>query len=184
MLIFLTIGALGFIWLAMSLLTGHDHDHEIEHEVGHDTEHGDHDTSGDAPAVSYFSSKVLATLVMGFGAAGGIADYEGFGWLSSSLWGLGSGFLLSLIMYFIMYVLYGQQGSSIIPSGNAVGKHGEVTVTIGENETGEVGLTVNNSYVTYTARSANGQSILRGHTVVVESIAGSTLVVRPANASA
>lgn len=182
MFVFLSIALVGLLWLLMSLLFGHDH--EIEHEIDHDTEHGDHDAGGEAPTVSLFSSKVIATLIMGFGVVGGIASYQGESWVSASLWGLGSGFILALLMYGFMCLLYGQQASSIIPTAGAVGKQGEVTVTIGESATGEVGLTVNNSYVTYTARSADGKGILRGQIVVVNEVVGSTLIVRSASQTA
>lgn len=182
MLVFLAIATVGFLWLAMSLVFGHDH--EVEHEVGHDIDHADHDIGHDAPIVSFFSSKVFATLIMGFGAAGAIACYEGENWLSASLWGIGSGLILSLVMYGMMCMLYSQQASSLIPTSSTVGKQGEVTVSIGDNATGEVGLTVNESYITYAARSADGKSIPRGQIVAVNEVVGSTLIVRPLHPSA
>lgn len=176
MFVFLSIATVGLFWLLMALIFGHDHD--VEHEVDHETGHGEHDTGGDAPTVSLFSSKVIATLIMGFGVAGGIASYQGESWVASSLWGLGSGFILAALMYGFMVILYGQQASSIIPTAGALGKQGEVTVTIGDNATGEVGLTVNNSYLTYSARTADGTSIQRGQIVYVREVVGSTLIVQ------
>ncbi len=178
MLVFFSIATIGLAWLLMALIFGHDHD--VEHEVDHDTGHGEHDTGGDAPTVSLFSSKVIATLIMGFGVAGGIASYYDQSWVVSSVWGLGSGFILAALMYGFMVILYGQQASTIIHTAGAVGKQGEVTVTIGENATGEVGLTVKNTYVTYVARSADGSSIPRGQIVYVREVVGSTLIVQTA----
>ena len=175
MLIFVALAVVGLIWLIFSLLFGHDH--EIEHEVGvdHDT---DHDMTNDAPTISMFSTKVIATFLMAFGAAGSIARYNDVGMMGSSLWGLGSGLILSSIMYMLLALLYRQQANSIISTKNAVGKIGNVTVTISQYSIGEVGVTIDGSYLTYTAKSQDGSEILRGRTVEVVAVAGSELMVR------
>ncbi|MEK7496708.1 MAG: NfeD family protein [Patescibacteria group bacterium] len=175
MLIFVALAFVGLLGLVFSLLFGHDH--EVEHEVSvdHDT---DHDVSHDAPTVSLFSSKVIFTFIMGFGAAGSIARYNDESIISSSVWGLGSAVTLSLIMYGLMALLYKQQASSIISTKNAVGKIGNVTVTISAQSIGEVGVTIDGSYLTYTAKSKDGSEILHGRTVEVLGVAGSELIVQ------
>ena len=83
MLIFIAIAIGSFIFIAGSFLFGHDHDAD-HHDIGHGAE--GHDISQDMePTISFFSVKVLATLTMGFGAAGAIARQYGADYLVASL---------------------------------------------------------------------------------------------------
>src|ERR1051325_9361170 len=89
MLVFVAIAIASFILVGGSFLFGHDHDVGHDHgDAGHDT-----DTGGGEPTVSIFSTKVLGTLFMGFGAAGAIGSLYGMSHLAASLIGfcLGGG---------------------------------------------------------------------------------------------
>ncbi|MBI5388103.1 MAG: hypothetical protein HZA90_25845 [Verrucomicrobia bacterium] len=175
MLIFTSIAIAAFLLVAGSFLFGHDHD------VGHDHDGGDAGHDGDAsdgePTISIFSTKVVATLFMGFGAAGAIARSYQMGYLTASIIGLLSGVVLGGVMYGILTVFVRQQASSLVSTSSAVGCTGTVTVSIGENSLGEVGLDVQGQYATYLARSRDGASIAKGQLVRVVKTMGSELVV-------
>ena len=175
MLIFIAIAIGSFILIAGSFLFGHDHD--TDHgDVGHAVDA--HDIAHDMdPTISFFSMKVLATLTMGFGAAGAIARQYGADYLLSSLVGLGCGIILSLIMYFVLSLIYRQQSSSLVQTSSAVGQTGIVQTGIGENAAGEISLSIGGQYLMYIAKSSTGKAIPKGHTVKVVGVVGSELVV-------
>lgn len=176
MLIFAAIAIASFILVAGSFLFGHDHD------VGHDAGDAGHDadTGGDEPTISIFSTKVLATLLMGFGAAGAIARHYGMGPVPASLIGLLCGLVLAGLMYLILGVFYKQQASSLVATSSAVGCTGTVTVSIGENAMGEVSVFMEGQYNTFLASSKDGRPISKGQAVQVVKTIGSQLVVEKA----
>ena len=175
MLIFIAIAIGSFIFIAGSFLFGHDHDAD-HHDIGHGAE--GHDISQDMePTISFFSVKVLATLTMGFGAAGAIARQYGADYLVASLWGLGSGIVLSLLMYFVLDIIYKQQSSSMVETSSAIGQTGTVTVSIDPNAIGEVGVEVSGRYMSYLAKASTSKPIPKGATVKVVNVVGSELIV-------
>ena len=175
MLIFLAIAIASFILLAGSFFFGHDHDTDHA-DVGHGPD--GHDLSHDMePTISFFSVKVIATLTMGFGAAGAIARQYGADYLVASFVGLGSGIALSLLMYFVLELIYRQQSSSLVPTQSAMGQTGIVQTGIGANALGEVSVNVSGQYMTYLAKSSGSKEIPKGRTVKVVGLIGSQLVV-------
>ena len=175
MLIFLAIALGSFILLAGSFFFGHDHD--TDHT---DVSHGldGHDVSHDMePTISFFSIKVIATLAMGFGAAGAIARVYGADYLVSSFVGLASGIALSLLMYFALSLIYRQQSSSLVLTSSAVGQTGIVQTGITPGALGEVSLNVGGQYMTYLAKSTAAKEIPKGRTVKVVGLIGSQLIV-------
>lgn len=172
MIIFTTIALAAFLVIAGSFLSGHDH------EVGDDC--GDHSIDshdlGEA-TISIFSVKVIGSLFMGFGAAGGIAMHYGTGYLAASLLGVVSGIVLATLTYLVISLFYRQQASSLVPTRSAVGRTGSVTVSIGENTPGEVGLYLEGEYRTFSASSSDGRPLSKGETVLVLNNIGSHLVV-------
>jgi len=120
MLVFVAIAIASFILVGGSFLFGHDHDVGQDHgDAGHDT-----DAGGGEPTISIFSTKVLGTLFMGFGAAGAIASLYGMSHLAASLIGLGCGAVLGGVMYLVLGVFYSQQASSLVPTSAACGLRG------------------------------------------------------------
>jgi membrane-bound ClpP family serine protease len=184
MLIFVCITAAGFILLVGGSIFGHDHDVDHDHDGhfdhGHDAGHGTDAT------VSMFSVKVIGSFIMGFGAGGAIAAFYGADPLKASFIGLAVGFLMGLLMYWVMRLIYGQQSTSIVTTNTAVGEIGTVTVPIGRNGTGEVAITLRGQHRSFLARSADTNAIPKGRQVRVVHTTGSQLVVREmeeANAS-
>ena len=172
MLVFVAIAVASFILVAGSFLFGHDHDVGHDHaDMGQDTD------SGGEATISIFSTKVLGTLFMGFGAAGAIASLYGMNHLAASLIGLGCGAVLGGAMYLVLGVFYSQQSSSLVPTSAAVGCTGTVTVSIGPGEVGEVGISIESQYGTHSASAADGQPIPKGQTVRVIKVMGSHLIV-------
>jgi hypothetical protein len=167
MSVFIAISIAAFILVAGSFLFGHDHDAGHDGDVGGDSE----------PTISIFSTKVLATLLMGFGAAGAIATDYGISYLMSSLIGLGCGVLLGGVMYLIMGFFYSQQSTSLVPTDAAVGCSGRVTVSIVKGGQGEVGLQLNGQYTTLLASANDGGAIEKGQPVTVVKTMGSQVVV-------
>jgi membrane-bound ClpP family serine protease len=173
MIIFISLALASFIIVGGSFLFGHDGD------VGHGDLGHDMDAAGDEPTISVFSTKVIATLLMGFGAAGAIAMHYGASYITASLVGVFCGVVLGGIMYFILEMFYSQQSSSLVATNSAVGCTGAVTVTIGDGEPGEVGLYLEGQYRTFSATSENGKPIAKGKNVLVVKTVGSHLVVEP-----
>src|SRR5437867_3357295 len=127
MIIFVSLAVAAFIIVGGSFLFGHDHDVGHDHDASHDVDSGSAE-----PTISIFSTKVMATLVMGFGAAGAIAVHYGANYITASLIGVLSGAALGGLMYLVLELFYQQQCSSLVPTSAAVGTTGSVTVTIGE----------------------------------------------------
>ncbi len=173
MLIFISIAVAAFIIVAGSFLFGHDH--EADHGADH-ADAGD-DAGAGEPTISVFSTKVLGTLVMGFGAAGALARTTGLEYPAASVIGLGSGVVLAAAMYGVLGLFYKQQASSLVPTASAVGCLGTVTTGIGENSLGEVGITLNGQYTNFTASSVDGRPLAKGQAVRVVRTLGSQLVV-------
>lgn len=173
MIIFISLALASFILVAGSFLFGHDGD------VGHDDMGHDVDGGGAEPTISVFSTKVIGTLIMGFGAAGAIAIHYHASMIIASMIGVGCGVVLGALMYFILEIFYSQQSTSLVETSAAVGCTGAVTVSIAEGETGEVGLYLEGVYRTFSATSQDGKAIPKGKTVVIVKTVGSHLVVEP-----
>lgn len=186
--IFVALALAGFIFLAGAFIFGHDFDHDIDHDVGghdfgghdvgHDADHGAEGESGGT--ISIFSFKVIATFVMGFGAAGAVAYHYGLGNGISSLAGIGTGFCLAMLMYGLLLLFVKQQSSSVISNNALIGHIGTVTLAIDKGSLGEVGLSVGGQYLTYSARAVDDIALVKGAQVRVLSVVGSTLNVGPA----
>jgi membrane protein implicated in regulation of membrane protease activity len=139
--------------------------------VGHG---GGPDTGG---IISIFSTRVVFTFIMGFGAAGAIANAYGADNLIASLIGIAAGVVLGAIMYGIMLLFVEQQASSIIPADSLVGCTGTVTVPIDKDSLGEIGVSVAGEYRAFAARLQGSGTLEKGHTVRIVGMTGSVLTV-------
>ncbi len=173
MLIFIAIALAGFILVAGGFLFGGEHD--LGHDVGGDVSHDIH-PEGEG-TISIFSTKVLGTFVMGFGAAGAIAQYYKLSYPQSSLVGVGSGIVLGAVMYAMLLLFIREQASSLISAETVIGCVGVVTTTIDANAVGEVGVAAEGEYRNYSARAIGAQSIEKGRRVRVARLAGGVLLV-------
>jgi membrane-bound ClpP family serine protease len=173
MLIFIGIALAGFILVSGGFLFGHDHDlgHDVGHDIGHDVNPESEGT------ISIFSTKVLGTFVMGFGAAGAIAQFYKLNYTQSSLIGVTSGIVLGAITYVILLLFIREQASSLIPAEAVIGCVGVVTTSIDPNGVGEVGVSAEGEYRNYSARATGAQSIEKGRRVRVARMVGGVLIV-------
>ncbi len=172
MLIFIALALGAFFVVAGAFLFGHD---DLGHDVGADAGHDvGHDGDG---TISIFSTRVIFTFLMGFGAAGAIATYYGAGYPIASLIGVASGIVLGAIMYGILVLFIKEQSSSVISQRSFVGQTGTVTVPIDANGTGEVGISAGQSYRAYSARSKDSSAIDKVRQVKIVESSGSMLIV-------
>ncbi|MFA4936728.1 MAG: NfeD family protein [Patescibacteria group bacterium] len=171
--IFIALAIAGIIWLASSLIFGHDHD--VSTDTDHDTTI-DHEGTSET-TISIFSTKVIATGIMVFGAAGAIARYYNVDIVASSLIGILFGVIVAGLMFFGLSLMYKQQGTSLIPTSATIGLIGSVVTSISKNGIGEISVTVYGAYKTYLARSQNGEPIEKGRAIKIVGNNGSELLV-------
>jgi len=173
MTIFVAIALAAFIVMAGAFLFGHDHDlgHDFDHDFSHDA---GPDTHG---IVGIFSTKVIFTFIMGFGAAGAIAQFYGTGYPLASLIGVAAGIVLATIMYGIILLFTEQQSNSIIGADSLLGCAGTVTVPIDKDGIGEIGVSVGGEYRTYPARTQGPGLLPKGHAVRITGVSGPVLTV-------
>jgi membrane protein implicated in regulation of membrane protease activity len=172
-MIFVAIALAWFIVVAGGFLFGHDHDlgHDFSHDFGSD---GGPDVHG---IVGIFSTKVIFTFVMGFGAAAAIAQFYGTGYPVASLVGVAAGVVLGTLMYGIILLFTEQQSNSVLAADSLLGCTGTVTVPIDADSLGEIGVSVGGEYRTYPARGQHPAALPKGHAVRIVGVAGSVLTV-------
>jgi membrane protein implicated in regulation of membrane protease activity len=173
MAVFVAIAIAAFIIVAGGFLFGHDHDfdHGMDYDAGHEAGVDSHGVIG------IFSMRVIATFIMGFGAAGAVALYYGTGYPIASLIGVAVGMVLAALMYGIMLLFIEQQASSVTATDGLVGCTGTVTVPIDKDGMGEVGVSVGGEYHTFTARAHDGGPLGKGSAVRITGMTGSILTV-------
>lgn len=165
--VFIGIGAIGFLFLIVSLVIGELFDHV---EFAHDgIDHGP----------SFFSTRVLSVLVTAFGGTGAIASQMGLGIVASSIIGALSGvFFAGAILAFARF-LFSQQSSSDIKSQDLIGRTAEVIITIPTGGLGQVRCLVGETLVDRIAQAADGSSIVVHSVVTIEADTGQSVIVRP-----
>ena len=173
MAIFVAIALAAFIVVAGAFLFGHDHDlgHGFDHDFSHDAGPDVHGIIG------IFSTRVIFTFIMGFGAAGAIASYYGTGYPVASLVGVVAGIVLGALMYGIILLFTEQQSNSIIGVDSLLGCAGTVTVPIDKDGIGEIGVSIAGEYRTYAARTQGANTLPKGHSVRIVNATGSVLTV-------
>ncbi|MBN1510064.1 MAG: NfeD family protein [Sedimentisphaerales bacterium] len=173
MVIFVTIAIAAFIVVAGGFLLGHDHDfdHSIDTDASYEAGVDSHGVIG------IFSMRVIATFVMGFGAAGAVALYYGAGYPLASVIGVAAGVILAALMYGIMLLFIEQQASSVTPTDSLLGCTGTVTVPIDKDALGEIGVSLGGEYHTFTARAHDSGPLGKGSTVRIVAVSGSVLTV-------
>lgn len=173
MAVFVTIAIAAFLVVAGAFLFGHDNDlgHDFDHDISHE---GGPDTGG---VIGIFSTRVIFTFIMGFGAAGAIARHYGADNLIASVIGVASGMVLGALMYGVMLLFMEQQASSVISTDALLGCTGTVTVAIDREAVGEIGVSVGGEYRTYSARMKGADAVPKGHLVRIVGMTGSVVTV-------
>ena len=179
MLVFFSIALVGFLYVVLGSVLGHAHDAAadvIHGDFGHDG--GDHES--DHSIISMFSPRVLATFLMGFGAAGGVARFYNISYILSSLIAIGVGCLVGYLIFLLLEFFQKQQANSVISTKTLIGQTGVVEVGIDAGRAGQVAVSYAGRSQVYLASSQNGEAIQKGYRVRVVETVGSNLVVVPA----
>jgi membrane protein implicated in regulation of membrane protease activity len=164
--IFLTIAAIGFLFLLFSLLFG-DLGHELHFD--HGLEHG---------GVSFFSTRIISVFITAFGGFGAVATHYGLSTFAASGVGMVSGGFFASLIYAFARFLYGQQASTEVSHSDLVGQTARVVVAIPAGGVGQVRCQVGEQLIDKIARSDDGQSVSEHSSVRIESMLGETAVVR------
>lgn len=170
MLIFATIGAVGFVLLLANLIFGGDAEHDV-HSVDHDIDHG---------GPSIFSIRMIALLMVGFGCGGyGIRATTDASMLLSTLAGLGGALVVGLFGYGLIRMFYTSQASSTATDQDIVGSEGTLLDSVPAGGVGQISCTIRGREITYMARSTDGKPIKKGARVRVVRKSGPTVTVEP-----
>lgn len=173
--VFLGLGAIGFLFLLISLVFGEVFEHFDFH--------GDFDHGLDHGGPGLLSPRIISVFITAFGGFGAIGIYQGVGIFTSSMFGLGGGGVMAALIYFFARFLYGQQASSIISSSDLVGRTAQVTVSIPPNDSGQVRCLIGESLVDKIARSKDGSAIPYNSLVKIEDVIGESVIVIPATSA-
>lgn len=145
-----------------------------------DGDHGDTSEMGHGDGIDIFSVKSILSFLMFFGWSGLAAISLGMNiWWTS----LGISFLVGIIMMFVtawaLMLLIKLQSNGVMDIKTAIGKTGEVYLTIPPNKTaiGKVQIIVNNSYKTLDALTEDDEEIKTGALIEVVEVVGDTLIV-------
>ena len=145
----------------------HDVDADHSYESGHE--------------FSVFTPLVMASLLTGAGGAGLFATLTlNLPWFLHILVAAFGGWVVAYMIWaFFAKVIYPLQGSSEVRVNELWGTVGQVTTSIPEGRVGEIRFVAGGSYVSHPARSATGEKLLRGQTIIIEKVENSVAIVRP-----
>ena len=168
LMVFLAIGAIGFVFLLATLILG-----DIFDSLGIDT--GLDGTDGHG----FLDSRVISVFVTAFGGFGAIGIQMGLSIVVSSLLGLAGGVVLGGVVSFFARFLYKQQSSSSVSTGQLVGRTAQVIVSIAPGSLGQISCRIGEERVEKLARSKDNREIKTGAIVRVDEIAGDSVIVSP-----
>ena len=173
LMVFLSIAAIGFVFLLISLVVG-----DIFDSFGFET-----GLDGVADGHGFLDSRVISVFVTAFGGFGAIGIQIGLSIVASSLLGLGGGLVLGGVVSLFGRFLYKQQASSSVTTTQLVGRTAQVIVPIAPGSMGQVSCRVGEERVEKLARARDNREIKAGVTVRVDEVAGDSLIVSPYDSS-
>ena len=168
MTIFLIIGAIGFLFLLISLVVG-----DVFEAFGFDFD-PDLDGSGD---FGLFDSRVIAIFLTAFGGGGTIAAALGYGTPASLGAGFLGGIVFGAIVFYFGKFLHSQQASSAVRLEEMLGRSAEVIVSIKPGQVGQISCRVGEERIEKLARARDGREIKAGALVRIDSIASDSVIV-------
>ncbi len=167
MMIFVSIFAVGFVILILSMIFGHDGDVDV-------------DADGLDHGPSIFSVKLIALIMVGFGAGGfGLRATTEYGMFAASMTGVGGSIVVGLLGYLILRTFHRSQASSTIVDQDIVGSDANLLDGIDGDGRGQVSCVLRGREITFLARSRDGQSIKRGTPVKIISKTATVVTVEP-----
>jgi membrane protein implicated in regulation of membrane protease activity len=167
--VFSGIAGLGFIFLLVSLFFGEVFE-QFGMELDHDLDHG---------GPGFMSPRILSVFITAFGGGGAISTSYGLTVGPSSAIGFFSGAVFATLIYYFAKFLYGQQATTQVHATDVVGRPARVTVAIPPSGVGQVRMQVGEEIIDKIARSKSGEAIPEHALVVVETVLGEIVVVRP-----
>ncbi|HSK62664.1 MAG TPA: NfeD family protein [Pyrinomonadaceae bacterium] len=171
--VFLGIGAVGFVFLVISLVLG-----DIFESFGIET-----GLDGGAEGHALLDSRVISVFVTAFGGFGAIGIQMGLSIGASSIVGLIGGIVLGGLVSLFGRFLYKQQSSSSVTTAQLVGRSAQVIVAIAPGSIGQVSCRIGEERVEKLARARDNREIKAGATVRVDEVAGYSLIVSPYESS-
>jgi len=169
MLMFVAIFGIGFVILLIGMVFGHDGDAD----AGGDFDH-------DAHGPSIFSVRMVALVLVGFGAAGfAVRASSGASMFASSMGGIGGALFMGVIGYFVIRAFYTSQASSTVLDRDVIGCQGNLLDAIPQNGRGQVACVVRGREITFMARSTDGRAVGRGAPVRIVAKTGGVVTVEP-----
>jgi len=138
-----------------------------------------HADAGNGDHAGWFSLKLIAVFVTGFGASGAIAILKGV--KGDLVWvtGLGAGLVVAFLVRMVLVWLMRQQGTSHYSIQDLKGKTGRVLTTILPGRIGEVSIRLRETSITKPARAANTrEQIEQGTRIYVIDVADDVVIVR------
>jgi membrane protein implicated in regulation of membrane protease activity len=165
--VFLAIGGVGFLFLAVSLVFGEIFDH-----LGGGFDHFDHGGPG------LFSGRVMAVFITAFGGFGAVATHYGLSPLPACGVGFASGLVFGGAIYAFARFLFDQQATSEVRSSDLAGQTARVVVTIPAAGIGQIRCRIGEELVDKVARSRDGESIPEGTPVLIDEVLGETVIVK------
>ncbi len=168
MIIFATIFGIGFLILVISLFFGGDSDFDVDADADAGHGHG------------VFSIKLVALLLVGFGATGfGARSTTEWSMFQCSMAGVGGAAIVGLVGWVILRAFYASQESSTVNDEDIIGQTANLIDAIGENRNGQVACIIRGRELTFLARSADGKAIKRGTPVKIIAKTASVVTVQP-----
>ena len=166
--VFLTIGAVGFLFLLISLMFG-----ELFSHFDHSFDHG-----LDKGGPSILSSRVVGVFITAFGGFGAVATGYGYSILPASGVGFASGVVFGAIIYYFAKFLYGQQASTEVRTTDMAGRTARVIVAIPNGGVGQVRMQVGEELVDKVAKSHDGSALATNSIVRIQDVQGEMVMVR------
>jgi membrane protein implicated in regulation of membrane protease activity len=165
-LVFLSLGVVGLLLLALSVFSGYDLDADADVHPG---------------VAGLLSTRTLGVFLTGFGAVGAAAALYlppgGSKALIASTLGVASGGVLTGVYLLAMRLIQSQEASSLVGDRELVGLEGHVTVPIPADGVGEVTCAVGGQTTRRMARAASGQAVPEGARVRITDVYGATVIV-------
>ena len=161
------------IQLIITLAGGDADDLDADGDGDFDGDHGD--------GMHIFSIKSILAFLMFYGWSGLAAiQYGMIAWWTITLISLGIGVLMMMFTAWLFFMLLKLQESGTMKIENAIGKQGEVYLTIPakKNGVGKIQIIIQGSYRTLDALTEDTEDIKTGTFVEVIEVINDTLVVK------
>ena len=176
LIIFIAIGAIGFLFLMISLIIGDLFD---AFDIDFDTDFDMDADAGGGSEIGVLDSRVISVFLTAFGFIAAIFLQIGFGTILSSLVGLGGGILLGGLIFAFGYFLHTQESSSSVSQRDLIGRTAKVIVGIRPESVGQISCHIGEERIEKLARTRDGREIKEGEMVFIEEINGDSFIVSP-----